>query len=396
MPAMEKTSRLQPVGWLLVILLIAAHANAVETDAELEATREAVRALEREQNQRLREIERLEERVMEVARRNLQLRRELRELDEEVAARDLEVASLLKEVERLDAELEAARRQASLLLRSQWLRERHPGWARGDDAGVRHLREFDSRVQAGRERMLARIAAQVAALAEARDRLAESRATLAARQAEVRRLLRDIERQEEEQSALLARVQQQVESDALELERLESNARTLERELRRMEELKRAALAAPAPRETDGGTPPFTPRPGSPFASVEGQLQRPVDGDFLYRYGNPRGNGLHGQWRGEVFAAGEDSAVRAVHHGDTVYADWMRGYGFLVILDHGDGYLTLYGNNRELLTHPGQQVAGGDIIARAGATSPVIAPGLYFELRHRGETLNPAAWWHSK
>jgi murein hydrolase activator len=105
---------------------------------------------------------------------------------------------------------------------------------------------------------------------------------------------------------------------------------------------------------------------------------------------------LQAQWRGEVFQVGDDAAVRAVHAGQAVYADWMRGYGFLVILDHGEGYLTLYGNNRELLASQGQQVAAGDVIAHAGATSTVIAPGLYFELRHEGQTLNPRPWWHSK
>jgi len=121
-----------------------------------------------------------------------------------------------------------------------------------------------------------------------------------------------------------------------------------------------------------------------------------VDGRLLHRYGGARDDGLHGRWRGEVFAVTQDTPVRAVHQGKTIYADWMRGYGFLVILDHGDGYLSLYANNRELLTLPGQPVAQGDVVARAGATSSVIAPGLYFELRHRGQTLNPAGWWNSK
>ncbi|AGA35355.1 transcriptional regulator, Fis family [Thioalkalivibrio nitratireducens DSM 14787] len=354
----------------------------METESELEATREAMELLERHQQRRLREIERIEERIAEVARRNQELRTERRELGAALAAQDLAVERQQARVDRQETELAAARHQAAQLLRGQWLRERHRRW-HGQGGAARHYTELDARIQARREQLLAGIDRALQELAEARDRLVEARGYLVEQEREAQRLQREIDRQEEEQAALLARAQREAEREALELARLERNAQTLESVLRRMR-------AAPPPRREAA-----EPEAG-PFASRRGGLAPPVDGTVLHRYGGSRGGGVHARWRGDVFDAGDDAPVLAVHGGQVVYADWMRGYGFLVILDHGDGYLTLYGNNRELLVRQGQQIERGAVIARAGATSTVIAPGLYFELRHRGETLNPASWWDSK
>lgn len=380
---LDKAPRLQPVGWLFAALILCAPAaGAMETEAELEVTREAMRALERGQQERQREIERLEERAAEVARRSQDLRDAERRLRTAVAEQDRAVAERQQETEEREAELAAGREQALQLLRSQWLRERHRPWTADDAELSRHQRHLDARIQLLREQALARIARRAAALAEARDRLAAARDELLARQTETRRTLRKIADREEELAALLARLDQQIENDALELERLARNAETLETVLRRMDE------PPPAPQAA-------APGDGSRFASRRGALRPPVDGSLLHRYGTPRNGAVHASWRGEVFETGRDAPVRAVHHGQTVYADWMRGYGFVVILDHGEGYLTLYANGRELLTRPGEQVAAGDVIARAGDASAAIAPGLYFELRHQGETLNPRPWWDS-
>ena len=388
MAELDNSSRLQLFGWLFAALMLCAlPAAAVETGAELDATREAMRELEREQQQRLHEIERLEARIAEVADRSRSLRDDQRRLEAAVAEQDRAVVARQQEAEQREIELAAARDQALQLLRAQWLRERHRGWTPDDAELARHQRHLDARIQVRREQELARLAQQTAALGEARDRLAAARDELVVRETEARRMLREIARQEGELAALLAQVAEQVESDALELERLARNAETLEQVMRRMEE-----RPPPPPAAQARAVPADTAR----FSARRGSLRPPVNGSFLHRYGSPRNGAVHASWRGEVFETGEDTPVHAVHAGQTVYADWMRGFGFVVILDHGENYLTLYGNNRELLTRQGDQVAAGDVIARAGATSTTIAPGLYFELRHRGETLNPRPWWHSK
>lgn len=387
MAELDKASQLQKFGWLIAALLLpAVPLGAVDTGSELEATREAMRSVEQEQQTRLREIERIERQASEIARRSQRLREEQRGLESAVAEQNRAVELRAREAQELEKELSLAREQALLLLRAHWLRERHRGWQPEDARLERHQRELDVRIQLRREDSLAQLAQQSAALNAARDRLAEARDELVARETEARRLLRDITRTENELASLLARIELEFESDAVELKRLARNAETLEQVLRRMRERPPPAALAAQPTPADGGR----------FAGRRGSLPPPVDGAFLHRYGSPRNGAVHASWRGEVFQTGDDTPVHAVHAGRTVYADWMRGFGFVVILDHGEGYLTLYGNARELLTRQGDRVSAGQVIARAGATSAVIAPGLYFELRHNGETLNPRSWWHSK
>jgi murein hydrolase activator len=245
MANIQKSLRLQRLGWLLAgLALFAVPAAGVETGTELEATREALRALEREQQQRLREIERLEERVAEVARRSQDLRGEHRQLATALVEHERAVAERQREVDQRERDLAAAREESRQLLRGQWLRERHRGWVPADERMARHQRVLDARVQARREQALTQIAVQLQALTAARDHLAAARDELLGREIEARRVLREIARQEEELAALLTRVQQQVESDALEMERLERNAGTLEGVVRRMEA--RTAAAQPA------------------------------------------------------------------------------------------------------------------------------------------------------
>ena len=90
--------------------------------------------------------------------------------------------------------------------------------------------------------------------------------------------------------------------------------------------------------------------------------------------------------------AAEGSDVRAVAAGRVVFASWLRGFGNLIIVDHGSQYLSIYGNNQSLLKRVGDAVKGGDQIASAGNTGGIEESGLYFELRHRGKAFNPAGW----
>ena len=98
------------------------------------------------------------------------------------------------------------------------------------------------------------------------------------------------------------------------------------------------------------------------------------------------------RWRGWLIPAPEGAEIKAIHHGRVVYADWLRGQGLLLIIDHGEGYLSLYGHNRSLQREVGDWVKPGDIIATVGASGGATSPGLYFEIRHDGQPVNPSSW----
>ncbi len=122
---------------------------------------------------------------------------------------------------------------------------------------------------------------------------------------------------------------------------------------------------------------------------LQGQLPMPVEGPLRRRFGDERSGEL--RWNGWLIGAAEGSAVRAVAHGRVAYADWLRGYGMLLIIDHGDGVMSLYGHNESLFLQVGDWVAAGDEIAAVGESGGA-EPGLYFELRRDGRPVNPGAW----
>ncbi|PZW49883.1 murein hydrolase activator EnvC [Pseudomonas sp. URMO17WK12:I2] len=131
---------------------------------------------------------------------------------------------------------------------------------------------------------------------------------------------------------------------------------------------------------------------GGPFANAKGKLPWPVNGRLVARYGTPRGEDARTKWDGVLIGATAGSQVRAVHGGRVVFADWLRGSGLLVILDHGNGYLTLYGHNQSLLKDAGDIVKAGDPIATVGTSGGQDTPALYFAIRQQGRASDPAQW----
>ena len=131
---------------------------------------------------------------------------------------------------------------------------------------------------------------------------------------------------------------------------------------------------------------------GGPFAKARGQLPWPVNGRLVARYGTPRGGDARTKWDGVLIGAAAGSQVHAVHGGRVVFADWLRGAGLLVILDHGNGYLSLYGHNQSLLKDAGDVVKAGEAIATVGTSGGQDTPALYFAIRQQGRPIDPAQW----
>lgn len=127
------------------------------------------------------------------------------------------------------------------------------------------------------------------------------------------------------------------------------------------------------------------------FASLKGRLALPLKGELLHRYGSRRGEG-GAQWKGLFIAAPSGQPVKALAPGRVVFADWLRGYGNLIILDHGNDWLSVYGNNQSLLRQVGDTVSSADVIAHAGSSGSDAQSGLYFELRSKGRPIDPLGW----
>jgi len=127
------------------------------------------------------------------------------------------------------------------------------------------------------------------------------------------------------------------------------------------------------------------------FRALKGRLRLPVAGELATRFGSPRGDDGFSR-KGIFIRARSGQDVKAVAPGRVVFSEWLRGFGNLVIVDHGGGYMTLYGNNEALFKQPGDPVRAGDVIASVGASGGQEASGLYFEMRHEGKPIDPLPW----
>jgi septal ring factor EnvC (AmiA/AmiB activator) len=127
------------------------------------------------------------------------------------------------------------------------------------------------------------------------------------------------------------------------------------------------------------------------FARLRGKLAWPVAGKLVASFGQTRAGGV--KWDGVLVSGAQGSPVRAVYHGRVVYADWLSGLGLLTIIDHGDGYLSLYGHNERLYKEVGERVTAGDTIATLGDTGGRANPALYFEIRKGGRPIDPKPWF---
>ena len=127
-----------------------------------------------------------------------------------------------------------------------------------------------------------------------------------------------------------------------------------------------------------------------PFLSRKGKLSWPLKGRVAHSYGSQRSGEL--RWEGWLISASAGAAVNAVHNGRIVFSNYLRGFGLLAIVDHGDGYMTLYAHNQELLKDTGDWVQSNELVARAGDTGGLNKPALYFEIRSQGKPADPKVW----
>ena len=127
------------------------------------------------------------------------------------------------------------------------------------------------------------------------------------------------------------------------------------------------------------------------FEAMKGKLRLPIRGELSNRFGAQRASGGP-TWKGLFIRSAGGQEVRAVASGRVVFSDWLRGFGNLLIVDHGQGYLTIYGNNESVLKQVGETVRGGDIVATVGASGGNAESGLYFEIRYKGKPFDPMSW----
>ncbi|MDP5031506.1 murein hydrolase activator EnvC [Paraglaciecola sp.] len=173
--------------------------------------------------------------------------------------------------------------------------------------------------------------------------------------------------------ATLASIRSAIESDEAKIEILQQNEKSLQ------DALAKAQREAEKQKQTFAG-----------LGRAKGKLLTPAKGELMRMFGRIRQGQI--KWKGIIIKGEVGSAVIAVHQGKVLYADWLRGFGLVTVLDHGDGYMSLYGHNQALLKQAGDIVDAGETIALLGQSGGQSYPNLYFEIRHKGQPVNPTTW----
>ena len=132
------------------------------------------------------------------------------------------------------------------------------------------------------------------------------------------------------------------------------------------------------------------PSPSQSFVSRKGKLRWPLNGRIAHRFGSARNGPI--KWQGWLINANSGTEVKSVHQGRVVFSNYLRGFGLLLIIEHGNGYMTLYGHNQELLKDTGDSVQTNEVVARSGNTGGLDKSALYFEIRSQGKPANPKKW----
>lgn len=186
-----------------------------------------------------------------------------------------------------------------------------------------------------------------------------------------------IQKQRRLRKALLSELGEKIQNQEHTLTSLESSRHRIENLLKSLGEL----LA----------DIPTGPSENKPFKSLKGQLPLPVKGKLLSKFGQSKHQGDL-KWNGVLIKSNYGTPVHVISHGRVAFSDWLQGYGFITIVDHGNGYMSLYGNSEALLKQAGDWVNAGDIIATAGDSGGQPQSGVYFEIRSRGKPVNPLKW----
>lgn len=179
-----------------------------------------------------------------------------------------------------------------------------------------------------------------------------------------------------DQQRILANLSKKMNTESQRLTQKQADRKRLENLLAEVE-----TILANSPRQNDE----------RPFNKMKGKLPRPVAGRVLKAFGNANSDTMS-RWEGWQISVQDGAEVRAIHHGRVVFSDWLRGFGLLLIIDHGQGYLSLYAHNETLLRDVGSWVNGGDVVAAAGRSGGLTDPALYFEIRYQGRPQDPAVW----
>ncbi|HIE55500.1 MAG TPA: peptidase M23, partial [Chromatiaceae bacterium] len=368
---------------LLGLWLVAVPVRSLEsaTPQQHEKLRRAIEELRRQQEQTRAEKDGISIELEQLERQIGTLAAGLRDLMRRQQALQQQHETLIAEKRERARELESIRRQLAALVRGAYFAGREERLKlllnQEDPALISRILAYHDYLARARVRKLEQVRRhldEVERLSSDIQRQQYQLQQLAGEQLEKKRML---EARNRERKSVLARLQRQLRDQGERLQRMKEDEQRL---ARLIEQAQRALSVLQLPERQK-------------FAQRRGKLSWPLKGRLLVLFGADKIGDL--RWDGVIIKAPEGREVRAIHSGRVAYADWLRGYGLLIILDHGDGYMSLYGHNQGLFKETGDWVNAGEVIGLAGRSGGIREAGIYFGIRHKGEAVDPVRWCRS-
>lgn len=347
------------------------------------------------------ELARLQGRINSIVEERNQVRTRYDEVQQALRSTERKIGDYVQELQQLKRQLRKQDRQLQKLIKQQQQLQRHVDNQREllgeqvraaymigrqeylklllnqqDPAAMGRTMAYYKYFNQARQERIEQAIESIAQLDAVSLRLEQEKRVLQTMRNEQIAKKQKLEKSNRQRTQLVAQLKKEIHSKEEQITQLRQNEQQLKAVLEAIGDTLADILPAEQPRN---------------FAAYKGRLTWPARGKVDNRYGQSRHKGRL-KWNGVMIHAREGNTVHAVSRGRVAYADWLRGYGLLVILDHGDGYMSLYGHNQSLLKEVGDWVEADEAIANVGNSGGQQTAGLYFEIRHNGQPANPARW----
>jgi septal ring factor EnvC (AmiA/AmiB activator) len=379
---------------LLVASLTAVAGNSREE--ELAQLRERIHSMQQElektSESKSEAADSLRESELAISRSN----RQLAELTAQQRKTHLELKQLDRQSAQIRKDMEGQQAQLGKLLLQQYVGGQHEYLRllfHGNDPNqiARDLRYYEY-IARDRADWLDRLRANLARLDAISRETEQKHSRISVLQQEELAQKNTLEKDKSTRQKMLIEIAQQLKQQRREISRLQQNENRLSQLMDQLTRMRaKPRPQTPPPAVASNTRLPDNRLDSRPFSKLRGKLSLPVRGEVSNHYGATRPDSTM-QWKGLFLRAAAGQAVKAIAAGQVVYADWLRGFGNLLIIDHGSGYMSLYGNNETLYKQVGDELHGGDTIAAVGNSGGNETSGLYFELRHEGKPFDPMKW----
>ncbi|HYW02622.1 MAG TPA: peptidoglycan DD-metalloendopeptidase family protein [Gammaproteobacteria bacterium] len=384
--------RALPAALLAAALLAAPALAAGGTHARLEQHRKQLQELrqriegvkkhlgaDRSRRGKLsRELEKLEKSIGQASKR-------LHHLDHRIHAQSARLSALQAKERKREADLRSDRAALARQIRAAYMAGREPRLKmllnQENPAALGRMMVYYDYFNAERTRRIHALTRKLAALHQLQQQVAHQKAHLASLRRRQKQSLAGLEHTRHQRKALLGRISRRIHTRHQKLAHMQADEQHLQSLIRQLQD----ALAN-VPEHLGGHVA---------FRKLRGKLRWPVRGRIVEHYGAPRRYGQL-RWNGVLIRAPRGTPVKAISRARVAFADWLPHYGLTIILEHGNGYLSLYGHNQALYKEAGDQVKAGETIATVGDTGGESRPALYFEIRKGKKPLDPQKWCRVK